>query len=118
MNSNKRANYLTVSQYFNLRQVCRVVVLSFGHNIYLVGSVLEHKDWRDVDIRCMLWEPEYNKLIGENKVSLRFLNVAISEWISARTQLPIDFQFQKAEEANKEFHGTRHALSVMEEELR
>lgn len=62
-------------------------------------------DWRDVDIRTMLEDDKFDLLFKENKVRLKFLNVAISEWLSARTGLPIDFQFQRATNANAEFGG-------------
>jgi hypothetical protein len=39
-----------------------------------------------------------------------FLNTAISEWIAERTGLPIDFQFQKASEANEKFKGRRNGV--------
>jgi hypothetical protein len=37
---------------------------------------------------------------------------AISEWLAARTGLPIDFQVQRMTEANREFPGRRNALGL------
>jgi len=37
---------------------------------------------------------------------------SISEWLSRRTGLPIDFQMQKMTEANKEYKGERKAIGL------
>jgi len=128
----RRANYLGVSQYFNLNHACRVLAEAFGWCLYLVGSVLERRDYRDVDIRCILPDEEFERLFpglsspsvnahtsysGPNMKALWVLmGVAISEWLSNRTGLPIDFQIQKQSEANAAFpHQPRSALIVIEE---
>ena len=102
-----RSIYLTVTQLFNLEHVCSCLPLAFGHCTYLVGSVLERPTWRDVDLRCILDDNEYDTFIGNNKARLRLLNTSISEWISSRTELPVDFQFQRMTEANESFEGNR-----------
>jgi len=38
------------------------------------------------------------------------LNVAMSEWLEARTGLPIDFQFQQQTAANRDHTGRRNFL--------
>jgi len=105
-----RATYLTVQQQFNLEHACRLLSASFGMHTYHVGSSLERPDWRDVDLRCILDDADYDVLIGANKTKLKFLNVAISEWLAARSGLPVDFQFQRQTEANAEFKGRRNAV--------
>ena len=105
----ERASYLTVSQQFNLNLVCKALH-GFGFGTYLVGSSLLKADYRDVDLRCILHDDEYDRMFDgeESKLRLKLLNTAISEWIAARTGLPIDFQFQRQTEANAEFKGRRH----------
>lgn len=99
-----RVSYLTVSQQYALDHACRLIEPAFGgFGCYHVGSSLSRPDWRDVDLRCILSDEEYDAFIGPRDVRLKFLNVCISDWLAARTGLPIDFQFQRFTEANKEF---------------
>lgn len=109
--SRKRINYLIVSEQFDLNHICNVLT-DCGFSTYHVGSSLERSDYRDVDLRCLLDDSEYERIIGGNEIRLSFLNVVISEWLQARTGLPIDFQFQKRTEANKEFNGMRSFIGV------
>ena len=54
-----------------------------------------------------------DQLFGGNKALLYFLNAAVSEWIGARTGLPIDFQIQRQTDANLEFKGRpRNAVGI------
>ena len=109
----KRASYLTVQQMFNLQHACRLLTASFGFHTYLVGSAMERPDYRDVDLRCILDDDDYDRFIGTNLTRLRLLNVALSEWIAARSGgLPIDFQFQRNTEANAEFPGRRNFVGL------
>jgi len=104
--SEKKANYLLVSEHYVLNIAC-VPIWKRYQNVYLVGSVLLHKDWRDVDIRCMVTPNIWHSVKGG------FMDAAISEWLRSRTGLPIDFQFQDFESANKEFNGDRSALGIL-----
>ena len=106
-----RVSYLTVSQAYDLNLACQALN-PFGYGTYHVGSSLTKPDYHDVDLRCILADDEYDRMFtcedGESR--LLFLNVAISEWIGARTGLPIDFQFQRMTEANRDFSGTRNGV--------
>lgn len=103
---NDRASYLQVRQMYVLNLACQPIRDKFG-GLYLVGSVLTRPDYRDVDIRCML-DDEVDFAI----VHSGFMNAAISDWLAARTGLPVDFQFQWTEQANKEFSGMRNAIGM------
>ncbi len=119
MSSEKhRVSYLTVSQTYDLSIACRAL-RDFGYGTFHVGSSLIRADYRDVDLRCILPNKEFDELfanesseIGDRK--LKFLNVAISEWIAARTGLPIDFQFQRMSDANHEFPTATHPRNGVE----
>ena len=108
-----RASYLTVSQQFDLNVACRALS-PFGIGTFHVGSSLDKLDYHDVDIRCIMHDDEYERMFefrnfhGEQQ--RLFLNTAISEWLAARTGLPIDFQFQKMSEANEKFKGRRNSV--------
>lgn len=65
-------------------------------------------NYRDVDLRCILDDVDYDAMITSNQARLGLLNTAMSEWLEARTGLPIDFQFQRQTEANAEFDGPRN----------
>ena len=99
----RRASHLSVAEQFNLQQACQALRLAFGINTYHVGSSLNRADYRDVDLRCILPDEEFDAFIGRRYTPKHhLLNVAISEWLAARSGLPIDFQFQRQTEANLE----------------
>lgn len=108
LRARKRANYLHVTQHAALSHWCEWIARTFDHHPYLVGSVLYRQDWRDVDVRMILDDDEFDALPCDPMV----LNVAFSVWGQQVTGLPIDFQFQRRTEANAEFGGGRHALGL------
>lgn len=108
----RRAYYLTVAEHFNLNDACCVVydaLKEIGYGIYLVGSCLTRADYRDVDLRCIMRDEEFARMFGASEARLKFLNVAVSEWLTKRTGLPVDFQFQGQTEANTN-KGPRNAM--------
>lgn len=111
-----RFDYLSVTEDFNLNMACRIIKEAFA-TPFQVGSSLHRPNYRDVDVRCILVDSEFDQLTGYSSVRLKLLNVAMSEWLAARTGLPIDFQFQRMTDANKEFGGPRNALGMAPEHL-
>lgn len=114
-----RATYLLQSDIALLNTWANEVRAMFRATPHLVGSVLERRDYRDVDIRLMLWaDPEHAGSVKRtydylaNAVSIEHLNLAVSLWGQKVTGLPIDFQVQQAESANEDFNGRRHALGL------
>lgn len=108
-------NYLGAPAAFKLELACQHLHRAFGgFGIYLVGSVLQRPDWRDVDVRMILSDSEFEALFpdaggaarGHWEFDARWLvmTVAISQWLRDQTGLPIDFQFQPQTHAN-ERHG-------------
>ena len=96
-----RTIYLHVTQVATLDHWCAWISRAFKRPPYLVGSVLARPDWRDVDLRMILPDEQYDVLPCDPKV----LNVAFSVWGQQATGLPIDFQFQQQSAANAEFDG-------------
>jgi len=94
----------------------REVDAFFGHVPFLVGSATRTTEWRDVDVRLILPDDEFDALFGE-LTEPRCLNL---KWNAAclaftalgrdMTGLPIDFQIDRQTEANEEYDGPRHAL--------
>lgn len=110
-----RGNYLGFPAAEKLDHCCGILYSAFGTHCYLVGSATETKKFRDVDVRMMLEDAQYNLLFGTSSISPLWsvLSVSISAWLSSQTGLPVDFQFQKVSVANKTYKGhTRNALGI------
>lgn len=91
----RRSTSLGPHDIFLLDQWGRQLREAFGELPYLVGSVARAADgWRDVDLRMPLPADIENL----SPLGVRVLNVAISLWGRQVTALPIDFQFQDADE--------------------
>lgn len=75
----------------------------FGHTAYHVGSSLRTKDWRDVDVRLILPDDEFETRFGKMAAAnakLSAITLAFAALGKAMTGLPIDFQIQAASYAN------------------
>jgi hypothetical protein len=91
---------------------------AFGHPPYLVGSVLTSKAWRDVDVRLMLEDAEYEMMFPGVKdfhaehdcPKWIALCLAFSALGEKMTGLPIDFQVQRRDEANRLYDGPRSMI--------
>jgi hypothetical protein len=86
----------------------------------LVGTAATGKVWRDVDVRLILPDDEYDQLgLGHphqphsNPKWISFC-LAYSSLGKSITGLPIDFQIQQQTDANNRFGGSvRHALGLI-----
>lgn len=85
---------------------------AFGCPPYQVGSSMYGKTWRDVDVRLILGDEEYEALgLGDpgyphNNAKWVSLCMAYSALGTKMTGLPIDFQIQQQTRANMEYpHG-------------
>lgn len=97
-----RATSLSPPARFMLNQWGRTLRESFGAMPYLVGSVARAETfWRDVDVRVMLDADEFQWL--DYPPRLAAVNSALSVWGQLTTGLPIDFQFQKVDDANADY---------------
>lgn len=116
-----KINYVGAPAIFKLEIACQ---LDFQYawesgGLYLVGSCLTSPNWRDIDLRLIM---------SDEKFKLRFPNancenanwehdpdwlitvISISEDLSKRTGLPIDFQIQPSTFVNKHHNKPRHAI--------
>lgn len=80
----------------------------FGHTAYQVGSSLRGKDWRDVDVRLILPDDEFERLFGHPESSecnrkLAAVTLAFAALGKEMTGLPIDFQIQSDTRANGKY---------------
>lgn len=113
----KRANYLPVPHVFNLNQACMVLAEAFDHGVYLVGSCLKKRDYRDVDVRAIVSDEMYDRMfpgcvIEQHHPLWSVMCASISLYLEKATGLPIDFQIQKQSVANQKYPGERHALGM------
>lgn len=118
----KKGIYVGAPACFELEMACQHLHEAFGgYGIYLVGSALERSDWRDIDVRMIMPDDEFDALfpncrergIWEFNPRWLIMTVSISEWLSKRTGLPVDFQFQPASHANERHKGPRNALGLI-----
>src|SRR5947209_3655057 len=102
--------------YLKRELFAHVLLDAFDGEPYLVGSALKGKTWRDVDVRLMLDDAAYTALLGKvthPNGKLDAFNLAFSVLGTNMTGLPIDFQLQHQDDANKKFpHQPRSALGI------
>lgn len=113
----KRANYVPAPHFYNLNQACSLINRALdGFGCYLVGSSLERKDFRDVDIRYIMDDAAYDKMFKNEDGWLNPLWSLIcttwSAWLSQQSGLQIDFQIQKQTRANAEHDGKRSPMGI------
>lgn len=110
-----RASYIGVPAIFNLSMACTTINQAYG-TCYLVGSSLSTKNYRDVDVRVLMDDDKFDQMFPgcgsrpDLHARWSLTCTAISEWLTSRNGLPIDFQIQRRTEANTEFRGPRNAL--------
>lgn len=91
---------------------------AFGQCPHLVGSALYGKQWRDVDVRLILPDEDYEAIgLGDPKRAHQSpmwvsLCLAYSALGKAMTGLPIDFQIQQMTLANEQYSGARSSLGI------
>lgn len=112
-------NFVGMPAGLHLEEFGSQVWSMFGSPPYLVGSAVTSKTWRDVDVRLILQDDEYEALFPGSDP--RYQHVVL-KWTSLcmayaalghkMTGLPIDFQIQQATTANSMFKGPRMALGI------
>ncbi len=109
-------------QNIMLHRFGRVVQEAFGDFPYLVGSATRTKHWRDVDVRLILSDDDYVKIIGKfekpQETNRRWAAFCLAFSLLGKqmTGLPIDFQIQQQTDANAEYpKQPRHALILSAE---
>ncbi|MFD5245041.1 hypothetical protein ACFWIW_10880 [Amycolatopsis sp. NPDC058340] len=113
MADRKRANYLSPPDLYRLDWACRPIVDAFDRPVYLVGSVYARADYRDVDLRLILDDTVYARMVLSD-AWLLLTNIAYSDLIAkaANLPVPVDFQIQSMTEANVPEHGHREPIGI------
>lgn len=119
----KRANYLPAPAVFNLNAACKLVNDALGdrgYGCYLVGSSLRKRDYRDVDVRYIMADADFDQLFPGIAAPYilhplwSLMCTSISTWLRQQTGLPVDFQIQRQTQANAEYSSeTGHGREPM-----
>jgi hypothetical protein len=102
-----------------LEEFGQAVHAAFGDVPYLVGSATRGYDWRDVDVRLILFDDRFEELFPGIDSTPRFdagwaaYCLAFSLLGQRMTGLPIDFQIQSMAYANEHYpEGERQPLGI------
>lgn len=121
----KRANYVPAPAMFNLNAACRLINDALGNKFgcYLVGSSLHKREYRDVDVRYIMDDADFDRMFPGATPGPYLMHpywallcTSVSTWLRQQTGLPVDFQIQRQTQANEEYsrktgHG-RHPLGL------
>lgn len=107
----RKVSYLTTADFARLNYACVIVTEALGQPPYLVGSSTSKEDWRDVDVRSILPDDEFDaRFPSQPQWSLFCLGV--TELLCRMTGLPVDYQVQRMSEANAKYHGPRNPIGT------
>lgn len=109
---------LTTLDLYLLEQACLPVWRAFGSgtagSTYLVGTAQTGGAYRDVDVRTILPDDEFDALFGgadrNGKALWSLMCAAIGHLLADQTGLPIDYQIQRMTEANEKYQGNRNPV--------
>lgn len=100
-----RKCHLTGAELMRLNDACIRIYEAFGHSPYLVGSSGQRAGYRDVDVRSILPDDEFDAIFGGRLFFWSMFCLAVSEYLRAVTGLPVDYQVQRMTEANEKHPG-------------
>lgn len=109
-----RSVYLSTLELHELDEACKPIAEGFDAHPYLVGSAGERSDYRDVDVRLILADEEFDALFKARPKLWALLSRALTTYLRSRTGLPVDFQIQRRTEANEKHSKPRNALGTRE----
>jgi hypothetical protein len=104
-----RSLSLSPYQLFQLDLACNPISEAFGTDPYIVGSTLTDPHPRDIDVRLILPDKKYDRLIRTPEMRT-ILSFAFTAYLVQATGLPIDFGIQRMTEANEQHKGPRNPL--------
>lgn len=115
--SDGRSNWLPAPAAFALSQECFFIQEALQGRCYLVGSSLQAREFRDVDVRVIMDDDKYDSLFGkcrqDHSPFWSLLCTSVSLMLSQRTGLNVDFQVQRRGWISKrDWDKPRNPLSV------
>lgn len=117
------ASYLSPHQMHRLDLACAPVRNAFpAYGPVLVGSANKRADYRDVDVRVILRDKDFDRMFGKHVADERgeahgdprwqLICAALSEWVGSVSGLPVDFQIQRMTQANEAYDDFRNPLGL------
>lgn len=111
----RRETHVAAPGFFLLDQACLAVTEAYGTHPYLVGSSITTKAYRDVDVRLILHDDDFDRhfpnatAVGNPRFDALWSLVcsAISRHLSAASGLPVDFQIQSQTTSDSKYRGER-----------
>lgn len=110
--SEQRKSGLTTLDLKLLDVACGPVWAAFG-STYLVGSAQTGGAYRDVDVRTILEDSEFDRLFGDEPVGRRrweLICLSVAHLLAQQSGLPVDYQIQRLTEANAKYDGPRNPI--------
>ena len=111
MTDRTRKSGLTTLELHRLDMACGPVWGAFS-DTYLVGTAEQGGPYRDVDVRTILDDAEFDRLFdgegGQRRWEL--ICMSIGTLLAQQTGLPIDYQIQRQTEANAKHDGPRNPI--------
>jgi hypothetical protein len=109
-----RNSFLLVSQINTLntwgKELTNMLPATVDHyGVYIVGSALKKADYRDIDIRQIISDKDFARLL--KTVDIGYFNHAVSLWGQQLTGMPIDYQIQSI--ADKDNDGEKHPIHAL-----
>lgn len=105
-----RVSFLHGVDFMRLNDACIRITEAFGEHPYLVGSVTRSPDFRDVDVRSILADDDFDARFGEREFFWSLFCMAVSEYLRVATGLPVDFQVQRQSKSEKYAGDVRCAM--------
>lgn len=101
----RKVSYLTTADFAKLNHACLPLRECFGFgSVYLVGSSQERDDFRDVDVRAILADEDFDRLFGHaGELFWGLFCLGMTEYLCSVTGLPVDFQVQRRTEASEKY---------------
>lgn len=109
--SDRRVSYLSTADFARLNYACVIVTDALGDIPYLVGSSVTKSEFRDVDIRSILADDEFDARFPSEPQWALFC-WGVSELLSRMTGLTVDYQAQRMSEANAKYDGPRNPIGT------
>lgn len=102
---------LTTLNLHLLDAACVPIWAAFA-NTYLVGTAQTGGEYRDVDVRTILEDDEFDRLFGypNGRPLWELICQSVAFRLAQQTGLPIDYQIQRMTEANAKFDGPRNPI--------
>lgn len=104
---------LTTSELHRLDRACADLYRTFGSRTFLVGTAYDKASFRDVDVRTILADDEFDAIFGTRPKLWGLFCSAVAVQLSAATGLRIDYQVQRQTEANEKHTGPRNPLGQL-----